>query len=94
MSASDMPRGSEVRSANVQPLEMEAEFPVNPRAVFTEVHRVGNPGNSRNWELGLTTLNYGMKAAVIENNSTCTDGARLTRMTGLWRVLRRKTGFR
>ena len=49
MSASDMPRGSEVRSANVQPLEMEAEFPVNPRAEFTEVHRVGNPGNSRNW---------------------------------------------
>ena len=49
MSASDMPRGSEVRSANVQPLKMEAEFPVNSGAGFTEVHRVGNPENLRNW---------------------------------------------
>ena len=44
-----MPRGSEVRGADVQPLEMEAEFPVNPRAEFTEVHRVGNPEDLRNW---------------------------------------------
>ena len=42
-----MPRGSEVRGADVQPLEMEAEFPVNPRAGFTEVHRVGNPEDLR-----------------------------------------------
>ena len=42
-----MPRGSEVRGADVQPLEMEAEFPVNSRAGFTEVHRVGNPEDLR-----------------------------------------------